>query len=137
MNQLYAWLNSQRALGLLVVRVIVGGILFWSGYLKVFGAGFAAVINQFDRMGIFIPQITGPFIAVLELGGGAAVVLGVLTRLFGILFTIEFIVAYIAIKAPLGYANFRIDLALIAFGVLLATHGAGAISIDWLFKRER
>ena len=136
-NQFAAWLDNQRSLGLLILRLGVGFIIGWSGALKLFVFGFGGVINSFSKMGFFLPQVLGPFIALLEFFGGIAVALGLLTRLLGVLYTIEFLVAFFFVKIGSGYSNFRIDLALIAMAVVLATHGAGAISLDAVLKKNR
>lgn len=137
MNNLISFLSSQRDAGLLIVRILGGLILLVAGYGKLFGAGFSGVIGAFDRMGIFLPQVTGPFIALLEFFGGAAIILGLVTRYLGVLFTIEFIVALFAVKLAGGFGGARIDIMLIAAGVLWATHGAGRYSLDRMLKLER
>lgn len=130
MKNLIAFLSSQRDVGYLIMRVMGGGVIFWAGWLKMFGPGFSGIGDGFAKMGIALPQVAGPFILLLEFGGGAAVILGLFTRYLGVLFTIEFIVALLAVKLGAGYGAFRIDLMLIAFGVLIATHGAGRYSLD-------
>lgn len=136
-KNLIAFLNSQRTLGYTITRVLGGFILFWAGVGKLTGPGFSGIVGAFDRMGIIVPQVTGPFILLLELLGGAAVILGLFTRYLGVLFTIEFIVAFLAVKMGAGYSNFRIDVALIAMSVLWATHGAGEWSLDRKMNLER
>jgi putative oxidoreductase len=135
-KNLIAFLNSQRDVGALILRVLGGFILLYSGYLKLFVAGFSNVIGAFERMGMVLPQLTGPFIALLEFFGGIAVILGLATRYLGVLFTIEFLVAFFFVKIGRGYMDYRIDLALIAFAVLWATHGAGKLSLDRKLKLE-
>ena len=137
MKQFAEWLESQRALGMLIVRVLMGGIILWSGSLKLFVYGFSGTINSFTKMGMPVPEITGPFIMLFEFIGGIAVILGLFTRYLGVLYTIQFLVALFAVKVGMGYSAFRIDVALIAFGVLLATHGAGAISLDKKLNVEK
>ena len=136
MKKLIAFLSSQKDVGYLIIRVMGGGIIFWAGWLKMFGPGFSGMGNGFAKMGIILPQVTGPFILLLEFFGGAAVILGLFTRYLGVLFTIEFIVAFLAVKVGAGYSAFRIDLILITFGILIATHGAGKYSLDKKLKLE-
>jgi len=136
MNQIMNWLERQREVGLLIVRLAVGFILFWAGYAKVFLAGMAGVTENFRRIGIWLPEVAGPFISLLELVGGAALIVGLFTRYFGILFTIEFIVALLVVNLPRGFNAGRLDLMLIVAGVLFATHGAGRISLDAMLRRR-
>jgi putative oxidoreductase len=136
-NQLISFLSGQRDVGLLIGRIAGGLILLVAGYGKLFGAGFSGIISTFERMGIILPQVTGPFIALLEFFGGAAIILGLLTRYLGVLFTIEFIVVLIFVKMGAQFNNLRIDVALVGFGVLWATQGGGRLALDRILKLER
>jgi putative oxidoreductase len=97
----------------------------------------AATIANFTKWGFPIPEATAWFIALLEVFGGIALVLGLFVRYLGAAYTIEFIVAALWVKFPLaGYQQSRIDLFLIAGGAALFFLGAGPLSIDsaWLEK---
>ncbi len=137
MKNFIAFLEKQRSVGLLITRVLAGGILLWAGLAKLTGPGFSGIGGGFAKMGIPIPEVTGPFILLLESLGGLALVLGLFTRYLGVLFLIEFLVAFFAVKMGLGYGKFRIDVALIAFAVLFATHGGGEYSLDKVLKLEK
>jgi uncharacterized membrane protein YphA (DoxX/SURF4 family) len=68
---------------------------------------------------------------LLELIGGIALILGLLVRYFGLLYTIEFTVAAFWVKLPMqGYAASRIDLMILAGAAALYFLGAGRWSID-------
>ena len=131
-----ALLENQRSAGLLITRVLAGGIILWAGWGKLMGPGFSGIGGGFAKMGIPVPEVTGPFILLLETLGGLALILGLFTRYLGVLFVIEFVVAFFAIKMGMGYSKFRIDVALIAFAVLFATHGGGKYSLDKVLKLE-
>ena len=60
--------------------------------------------------------------------------LGLFTRWLGLLFAIEFTVAAFYVKLPQGWNAMRIDLMLLASGILLALEGAGPASLDALWR---
>ncbi len=120
----------------LLLRLLAGGIFIRAGYAKFFEAGIPKVIDLFGgTYGIPIPQVTAPFIATLELAGGALLVLGLFTRYLGLLYVCEFIVAawvkFTIIPPPGGgYLSARLDMLIIFTAFLLATQGAGKYSLD-------
>jgi putative oxidoreductase len=132
MQKLIAMLSAQSGAGYLIVRVVTGLILFIAGYNKVFVQGMSTVQDNFGKMQIVVPQVLGPFIAFLELFGGLALIVGLFTRYVGVLFAIEFIVAAFTQWVTLGkgFAGARLDIMLLVAGILLATHGAGMLSVD-------
>ena|SRR5919201_1092476 len=124
--------------GVAAVRIVMGLIFLTAGWSKV-ANGFGAVAASFGRMGIPAPGVTGPFIALLELIGGALLVVGLAGRWLGLLFVIEFVVAAFVVKLPsVGWAGARLDVMLLAGGLLLFFAGSGRLSIDdaWLERRR-
>jgi putative oxidoreductase len=120
------------------MRIVVGIVLTVSGYGKLMG--MAGNIANFTKWGFPIPEATAWFIALLEFSGGIALLLGLLVRYLGAIYTIEFIVAALWVKFPLaGYQQSRIDMFLIAGAAALFFLGAGPLSIDsvWLEKGKR
>jgi putative oxidoreductase len=119
--------------GVTAVRLATGIILLVAGWAK-FMVGTQEVTNSFTRMGIVAPSLTGPFIMLLEIVGGAMLILGLAGRWVGLLFTIQFIVATFYVKLPIGFAGSRLDLMLLASSILLFLAGPGRAAIDefWL-----
>ena len=117
------------------LRLVMGIIFSVAGYTKL--VGITGTIDYFTKLGFPVPVITAWFITLLELGGGIALILGLLVRYLGIVYTIEFIVAAFWVKLPMqGYAAARLDLMLLAGAAALYFLGAGRWSIDsiWLEK---
>jgi putative oxidoreductase len=120
------------------LRLVMGIIFAVAGYMKL--VGIAATIEYFAKQGFPVPVATAWFITLLELCGGIALILGLLVRYLGLIYTIEFIVAAFWVKLPTqGYAAARLDLMLLAGAVALYFLGAGRWSIDsvWLEKEKR
>ncbi len=124
------WLYTRPAWGLVPVRLVAGLILFLAGYQKLVVVGLEGVEASFARMGIPLPEVAGPFVAVLELVGGAGLVLGAYTRWWAGLFAVEFTVISFVVKLPQGWPAMRLDLLLLAAALLLLIEGGGAASLD-------
>jgi putative oxidoreductase len=132
------WRSMDSGWGVAAVRVVMGLIFVHAGWNKI-AAGFGVVASNFAKMGMPMPGLTGPFIALLELIGGALLVVGLAGRWVGLLFALEFIVAAFVVKLPtVGFAGARLDLLLLAGGVLLFFAGSGRLSVDevWLERRR-
>ena len=115
------------------LRLAMGVILSVADYMKL--VGIAGTIAYFTKLGFPVPVITAWFITLLELIGGIALILGLFVRYFGLLYTIEFIVAAFWVKLPTqGFAAARLDLMILAGAAALYFLGAGRWSIDstWL-----
>ncbi len=87
-----------RSLGILLIRLEVGFIFLTHGLSKV--ENIHRTMMMFAGMGM--PMWVGAFIAWLEVIGGAALILGILTRIFAVAFGIEMMVA---VFLSLGHAG--------------------------------
>lgn len=116
-----------HSVGLLFIRVALGLLFFTHGLTKVQSLSYTSLM--FAHFG-FYPWV-GLFIAWLEVIGGLALILGIATRVFGLLFAIEMFVASVFIVGFARGINTEFILMLIAIGVMFA--GSGKYSI---FKME-
>ena len=137
MDRLSAALDSYKNSGLGLLRIVAGLIILQSGYTKVFVWGLSATANNFQKMGVIIPQLTGPFIGVLELAGGALLAIGLFTRYLGLIFAVEFAVAtyVVAVLLGKGLIGARLPLVLIFVMLALATNGGGAMNLGSLLRK--
>jgi putative oxidoreductase len=130
----------QIDVGLLILRVIAGITFFAHGYQKVFTFGFGGVAGFFGQIGVPMPGISGPAIAILESVGGLALVLGLLTRVFGFLFACDMLGAILFARAKGGFFSpngMEFELALCAAAATLAIVGGGGFSVDGALSRRR
>ena len=127
---------------LLVLRIVLGIVFIAHGAQKVFTMGVPGVTEGFTKMGVPMAGLMGPFISYLEMIGGAALVLGIGTRIFALLLMFDMLGAMFTVHLkggffmPTGY-EFVLILAAVSLALVLA--GAGRYSIDAVIadRRER
>jgi putative oxidoreductase len=71
-----------------LIRLVVGGVFLAEGILKFLYPDELAA-GRFAKIGIPVPQVMGPFVGGVEILFGAFVVIGWLTRLAAVLWTVE------------------------------------------------
>ena len=133
--------SAAPAFGLLVLRLVVGGIFAAHGAQKVFEYTIPGTIGSFSGMGIPLPEIAAPFVAFLELIGGILFALGLFTRPVGILLAVDMVVALVAVHLPaglwVGEGGYEFVAVLGVAALALAFTGAGRFSLDGAFLRGR
>lgn len=131
------------ALGHLLLRVLVGWVFLSEGIQKfLFPAALGT--GRFAKIGIPVPQFTGPFVGVAEIVCGTLLIIGLFTTLATVPLLIDILVAIATTKLPMllkqgfwaamheGRTDFCMLTGLIAIGIL----GAGALSLDQWRRRD-
>lgn len=125
-------MNKNEA-GILFLRIILGLTFFIHGFTK-FQGGISNTEGYFDSLGI--PGFMAYVVAIIELVGGLAVILGIGTRIISILFVVVMLGAIFTAKLSAGFlgngqsAGYELDLALIAMSVCLACADRTRFSLD-------
>ena len=139
----------------LAIRLMAGGVFFWEGLLKFAYANQG--VGRFMKLGMPVPEVLAPAIAVLEIGGGLLLMSGLATRLISVPFIVEMLVAMLSTKISLylgtsplprppappvvgGWAvlhEIRSDYAQIMSCIFLLAAGPGPWSLDALLARWR
>ena len=126
--------------GLALLRVLVGAIIAAHGAQKLFVFGFAGVTGAFTQMGVPLPGIAGPMVALLEFFGGIALAVGLLAGLAGLGIAITMLGAIFMVHLSGGFflpTGYEFALALFAGSAALARTGAGAYSLDHAIAARR
>lgn len=131
--------TRQREIGSTILRVVVGAIFVAHGVQKFLLLGIPAIAGAFAQAGIPMPSFMAPFIALVELLGGIALVAGFLTRpaALGTAFTMLGAMSFVHFQGgfflPTG---FEYTLALLAASVAIILMGPGAYSLDSVLARR-
>lgn len=127
------------SIGLAVLRVAAAAVFISHGYQKLFGFGFPGVTGAFTHMGVPLPGITGPFIALLEFFGGIALLVGFLTPLVALGFVCDMLGAILLVQLKNGFSQYELEFLLLGSSLALVFTGAGRFSIDALIadRQER
>ncbi|HVH64378.1 MAG TPA: DoxX family protein [Candidatus Dormibacteraeota bacterium] len=126
------------SLGLLVLRLVVGGILFAHGAQKLFGwwggPGMQGWTGAITRMRLRPAAPWAWISALAELTGGIGFALGLLDPLPSFAIAGSMLVAIALVHLPKGFFNtkggFEFNLSLLAGVAAIALAGPGAYSLD-------
>ena len=117
-----------------VLRVVVGFLFAAHGWQKYNEFTITGTQGAFDQMGVPAADAVAPIIATLELVGGIVLILGLATRPFAALLTLNMLGAIILVHASAGVfveaGGFELVLLLGAAALALALVGPGKFSLD-------
>jgi putative oxidoreductase len=123
---------------LLIARVLLGVVLFAHGWQKLLIYGIAQVHQQFETLGIPLAIISSSFVTFVEFVGGALLIVGTLTPVVCLLHMIVMIGAasfvHVSNGIFVGDGGWELVGVIACCELLLATHGAGRYSVDWLVR---
>jgi uncharacterized membrane protein YphA (DoxX/SURF4 family) len=134
--------HNKSAWGLLLLRFLVGWVFLSEGIQK-FLFPAALGVGRFAKIGIPVPQFTGPFVGVVEMVCGALLIAGLFTTLSVVPLLIDIAVAIATTKAPMLYKQGfwaamhegRTDFCMFVGLIAIALLGAGDLSLDKRWRR--
>ena len=134
--------NKTGSISLMILRVVLGIIFAYHGYLKLFvPGGFKGTVDFFTFVGIYVPRFSALFVSLLEFAGGLLLIIGVFVRLVSVLLVFEMIVAFFAVHMRNGFVvskgGYEFVLLLFASLVMIVANGAGRFTVKSLFSKEK
>jgi putative oxidoreductase len=123
--------DKLQPLSLLALRLGLGLIFFYHGYIKLNGHS-GDVLGSYTSLGL--PAYTFYIVGTLEVFGGLLLALGLATRVTALL--LAAVTGIFLVRLDLAHSsiytvpNYELDLALCAGAFVLLTTGAGLISLD-------
>jgi putative oxidoreductase len=124
---------QRLALGMTILRIVVGIVFIVHGAQKLFVFGIGGVTAGFAQMHIPLASVAAPVVAIVEFVGGIALVLGFFTRIAAILLAIDMAGAIVFVHGRNGFflpMGFEFAFSLFGACVALAVGGAGEYSVD-------
>ncbi|MEC0665306.1 DoxX family protein [Priestia flexa] len=121
-------------IGTFFIRVVLGLTFFIHGLSK-FQGGIDGTVGFFESIGI--PGFMAYVVAIIELIGGVAVIVGLGTRIVAALFVFVMLGAIFTAKLGASFVGgYELDIALLAMSLHLVFAGSGALSLDQLLRKD-
>jgi putative oxidoreductase len=124
---------NKNEIGKVIFRAVLGLIFFIHGLSK-FQGGISNTVGFFDSLGI--PGSMAYVVALIELIGGIALILGIGTRIVSLLFAVIMVGAIFTVKLSAGFlgngqmAGYELELALLAMSIYFILSNRSTISLD-------
>ncbi len=130
---------AMRSVGISLLRAVTGIVFVAHGWRKVM-AGMDQVSGVLQGYGIPAPLPAAFLITAVELVCGAALALGIKTRLAVVPLAIAMAIAMLAVHLRYGFflpEGFEYTLVLLTVLVTIVLTGPGGISIDRFLRRDK
>ena len=124
--------------GVAAVRIMAGIVLVYAGWGKLTG-GIEQFTGGMTQMGLPAAEVLAPLVVAFELVGGLLILVGAGARWLGIVMVVQFLILALYVQIPSrGFDAARLDLMMLAAGLMLVLAGAGKASVDeHLARRKR
>lgn len=125
----------------LILRLVLGVTFFIHGLVK-FQGGIENIAGWFDSIGL--PGVLAYGVAVVEMVGGFALIIGLGSRIVSGLFVLLMLGATVKVKLAGGFlgngqgAGWELDLALLAMALFIVINDSKTFAVDnLLFKGQK
>jgi putative oxidoreductase len=125
----------------LIIRLVLGVTFFVHGLVK-FQGGIENIVGWFDSIGL--PGALAYAVALLEMVGGIALIVGLGSRIVSALLVLLMLGAIVKGKLAVGFlgngqgAGWELDLALLVMALFIAINDSKMFALDKvLFKGQK
>ncbi len=126
---------NKNEFGTFLLRIMIGLVFLANGVTK-FQGGIENTASWFESIGI--PGFMAYVVALIELVGGIALILGLGTKIAAVLMGIIMLGAIFTAKLSLGFLNgYVYDLVLLVISIHLVLNGSKLYSLDQLLFKGR
>ncbi|MFC3885482.1 DoxX family protein [Bacillus songklensis] len=134
-------MENKYEVSALILRLVLGISFFIHGLVK-FQGGIENTVGWFGSIGL--PGFLAYGVALIEVVGGLALVLGLFTGLVSAFFVLLMAGAIIKVKLAAGFlgngqmAGYELDLAFLAMATSIAITGSKAYALNqFIFKGQK
>ena len=134
--------NKFNQLSLTLLRIVLGIIFVYHGYIKLFVKGnLPATASFFAQIGIPLANASAVLVAFVEFIGGLLLLIGLLTRLASVILILEMLVAFFMVHLNKGFlvskGGYEFVLLILAGLFVILVNGAGRLSFGKMFFKGR
>lgn len=131
--------NNLNQWSLTLLRVVLGFIFMYHGYLKLFPpGGFTGTVGFFTMLKIPFPLYSALLVSIVEFAGGLFLLFGMVTKWSSLLLIANMLVAFFVVHLKNGLLvsknGYEFVLVLLAGLVVVLSSGAGKLSVGKFFK---
>ncbi|MBI2650645.1 DoxX family protein [Candidatus Woesearchaeota archaeon] len=134
--------NSFNQWSLTLLRAVLGVILAYHGYLKLFvPGGLPGTAAFFAQVGIPMANVSAVVVAFAEFFGGLFLLLGMVTKWTALVLIFEMLVAFFMVHWKNGLlvskGGYEFVLLILAGLVVVLVNGAGKLSVGKKFFKSK
>lgn len=134
LNKMERWQESAYML----LRIFLGAFLIWGVWDNIISAERMLEFEDFlKKFGFIYPEVMARLSVMAQFLVGVSFVLGLMVRWFSIVCIINFIIAIIMVDGHSGIRGSFPSAMIIMVSILFLTKGAGILSFDRRFFKEK
>ncbi|MEH7109751.1 DoxX family protein [Bacillus sp. JJ1764] len=133
-------MKLKNEIGAFMLRVVLGGLFLAHGIVK-FQGGIENIVGWFSSIGL--PGFMAYAVALIEIIGGIALIIGFATRYVSALYVVLMIGAILKVKLSVGLmgngqmAGYELDLSFLAIAAYLAITNKSFLALDNVLFRSK